>query len=112
MAVKGVRGDGRRIVRYIYDHWIGVDGKLYVKATAVEYERANEDSFALGIRRRMRTECERLGVGRAFANGIGAIEQWDVARNWADLLPEAYTYRTTKVLPQHVLAEHGLAESA
>lgn len=107
---RGVKG--AKLCRYEYDSWIGDDGRLYVKGTGVEYERATADSFDLGIRRKMRAELERIGAGRDFARGVGNMEVWDVARNIADDLPEAYTYRTTRPLPQHVLAERDLATSA
>lgn len=110
--MRGKKAGGKPLCRFVYYTWVGVDGRLYVKSEGIEYERATEASFDLGIRRKMRSELERLGAGRDFARGIGNMEVWDVARNIADDLPEAYTYRTTRSLPDHVLAEHGLAESA
>lgn len=84
---------GQKLCRYVYDAWWD-GGRLYVKVTGIEYERATWDSFALAARRKMRRILELEGLDPAFTKGIGAIEEWDVAHNWADGLPEAYVFRT------------------
>lgn len=90
---------GQKLCRYEYDYWIGMDNRLYVKVTGIQWERATEESFFLAGKRRMRHELERMGLPRKFADGIGRTEEWDRAYNIADRLLEAVTYRTLEPLP-------------
>lgn len=89
----------RRICRYTTDTWI-VEDRLFVKVTALQWERATDDSFNLAARRKMRQVLEARGAPRALALGIGAVVEWDRSRNWADQLTDTITYQLAARLPQ------------
>lgn len=101
-VARGIRADGKAICRYEYDHWI-VGRTLYVKATAIEYERATEESFFLAGRRKIRSILEQLGAPRELAVGGPTVVEWDRSKNWADLLTESVTFRLVAPLPIEVL---------
>lgn len=95
---RGITASGK-VCHYEYETWVDTAGRLCVRAEVIEFERATPEAWFLAAKRRLRAELQRRGFDPAWANGHGAVEEFDREKDWATDLPIALTYRTVKALP-------------
>lgn len=89
---RGLSANGKQ-VHWVRQGWLDPYGRAYVTVEAVEYERANDDSFRLSARRGLVKFLEAEGIplpeGKAW---------WEVYEgrklDWATGLPMTLTVRT------------------
>lgn len=91
--IKRGLSESGKIVRWRRQGWFDPYGRAYATVEAIEYERANEDSFRLAARRALVRFLNENGLEAPAERGW-----WEACemqkRDWATGLPMTFTIRT------------------